>query len=48
VLQYMLGVATLLHAVPVWLGTLHQAMAVLVLTAALLALHGLRAPERTT
>jgi cytochrome c oxidase assembly protein subunit 15 len=45
-LQYGLGVATLLHAVPVWLGTLHQATAVLVLAAALLALHGLRAPER--
>lgn len=41
-LQYALGVATLLHAVPVSLGTLHQATAVLVLTAALLALHALR------
>ncbi|SDC97067.1 COX15/CtaA family protein [Belnapia rosea] len=48
VLQYALGVATLLHAVPVWLGTLHQACAVLVLTAALLALHGLRPPKRVT
>jgi cytochrome c oxidase assembly protein subunit 15 len=28
--------------VPVWLGTLHQAVAVLVLTAALVALHTLR------
>jgi cytochrome c oxidase assembly protein subunit 15 len=45
-LQYALGVATLLHAVPVWLGTLHQATAVLVLTTALLALHGLRGPGR--
>jgi len=40
--QYALGVATLLLVVPVWLGTLHQAMAVGVLTAALLALHALR------
>jgi cytochrome c oxidase assembly protein subunit 15 len=46
-LQYILGVATLLSVVPVWLGTLHQACAVLVLAAALLALHGLRAPERS-
>jgi cytochrome c oxidase assembly protein subunit 15 len=42
-LQYALGVATLLLVVPVWLGTLHQACAVLVLTMALLALHALRA-----
>ena len=41
-LQYGLGVATLLLVVPVWLGTLHQACAVLVLAAALLALHRLR------
>ncbi|MBW8270680.1 COX15/CtaA family protein [Caldovatus aquaticus] len=48
-LQYALGVATLLLVVPVWLGTLHQAAAVLVLTVALVALHALRparaAPE---
>jgi cytochrome c oxidase assembly protein subunit 15 len=44
-LQYTLGVATLLAVVPVWLGTLHQACAVLVLGMALLALNGLRAPE---
>jgi cytochrome c oxidase assembly protein subunit 15 len=37
-MQYALGVATLVLAVPVWLGTLHQFNAVLVLTAALLAL----------
>ena len=37
--QYALGVATLLWVVPVSLGTAHQAMAVLVLTAALTALH---------
>ncbi len=44
-LQYALGVATLLFRVPVSLGTLHQATAVLVLTAALVALHALR-PSR--
>lgn len=47
-LQYGLGVATLVLVVPVWLGTLHQACAVLVLTAALAALHALRAPARTS
>ncbi|MBX6376091.1 MAG: COX15/CtaA family protein [Acetobacteraceae bacterium] len=41
-LQFGLGVATLLLVVPVWLGTLHQAVAVLVLTMALVALHALR------
>jgi len=40
--QYAIGIATLLHVVPVPLGTLHQAVAVLVLTAALVALHALR------
>ncbi|WP_198376913.1 COX15/CtaA family protein, partial [Neoroseomonas rubea] len=44
-LQYALGIATLLAVVPVWLGTLHQAVAVLVLTAALLAMHALRRPR---
>jgi cytochrome c oxidase assembly protein subunit 15 len=33
-LQALLGVATLMNAVPLWLGALHQAGAVLVLTAA--------------
>ncbi len=37
--QYALGVLTLLWVVPVSLGTAHQAMAVLVLTAALTTLH---------
>ena len=37
--QYALGVATLLWVVPVSLGTAHQAMAVLVLTATLVTLH---------
>ncbi|MBP0443442.1 COX15/CtaA family protein [Roseomonas sp. SSH11] len=44
-LQYALGVATLLNAVPVWLGTLHQAVAVGVLAAALALLHALRRPR---
>lgn len=44
-LQYVLGVATLLMVVPVWLGTLHQTVAVGVLTAALVALHALRPPR---
>ncbi len=48
-LQYALGVATLLAVVPVWLGTLHQATAVLVLTMILLLLHALRrAPGTNT
>jgi cytochrome c oxidase assembly protein subunit 15 len=46
-LQYALGVATLLAVVPVWLGTLHQSIAVLVLAAALAAIHGLRRPRAT-
>ena len=37
--QYALGVATLLLVVPVALATLHQATAILLLTAALVALH---------
>ena len=44
-LQYGLGVATLLHVVPVWLGTLHQAVAVAVLGGALVLLHSLRRPR---
>ena len=39
VLQYALGIATLVWAVPIVLGTAHQALAMLVLTAALAALH---------
>jgi cytochrome c oxidase assembly protein subunit 15 len=42
-MQYALGVATLLLAVPVGLAVAHQAVAVLVLTAALVSLHNLRA-----
>ena len=45
--QYALGVATLLWVVPVALGTAHQAMAVLVLTAALTALHAGRSQAAT-
>jgi cytochrome c oxidase assembly protein subunit 15 len=41
-MQYGLGVATLLSWVAIPLATAHQAMAVLLLTAALIALHGLR------
>lgn len=40
--QYALGVATLLWVVPVGLGTLHQALAVGVLAAGLVALHAAR------
>ena len=46
-LQYALGIVTLVYVVPVSLGTLHQAVAVGVLTAGLLALHGLRRPSAT-
>lgn len=38
-LQYALGVATLLWAVPLALGAAHQAMAMLVLTASLVLWH---------
>jgi cytochrome c oxidase assembly protein subunit 15 len=44
-LQYALGIATLLLVVPPWLGTLHQTVAVGVLTAALASLHALRRPR---
>jgi cytochrome c oxidase assembly protein subunit 15 len=44
-LQYGLGIATLLLVVPPWLGTLHQAVAVAVLSALLVALHALRPPR---
>jgi heme a synthase len=40
--QYLLGVATLLLVVPVWLASAHQANAALVLTALLALLHVLR------
>jgi cytochrome c oxidase assembly protein subunit 15 len=39
--QVVLGIATLLLAVPVWLGVLHQFMGVMVLCAAVLAWHAM-------
>ena len=42
--QYALGIATLLWVVPVGLGTAHQALAVLVLTAAIALRHSQTAP----
>jgi cytochrome c oxidase assembly protein subunit 15 len=42
-LQVALGVSTLLMSVPVWLGVAHQAGAILLFTAALLALHATEA-----
>jgi cytochrome c oxidase assembly protein subunit 15 len=45
-LQVALGISTLLLVVPVWLGALHQAGALTLLTVAVCALHGLpRAPR---
>jgi cytochrome c oxidase assembly protein subunit 15 len=44
--QYALGILTLIHVVPVGLGTLHQTVAVGVLAAGLFAWHCLRAPSR--
>jgi cytochrome c oxidase assembly protein subunit 15 len=46
--QYALGVATLLNVVPVPLAVAHQAGAVLLLTAAIVALHSLRSPRRVS
>ena len=43
--QYALGVLTLLWVVPASLGTAHQVLAVLALTAALVLLHATRAPS---
>jgi heme a synthase len=49
VLQAALGIATLLLVVPIPLAAAHQAGAVLLLTLAVLALHGLRpAPDPTS
>ena len=42
--QVTLGIATLLSAVPVWLGAAHQAGALTLFSAALVLLHTLRAP----
>ena len=43
-IQPTLGIATLLLVVPVWLGALHQAGAIALLTCALIAMHALRRP----
>lgn len=43
--QFGLGIATLLLVVPVWLGALHQAGALTLLTVAIWALHTLRPPR---
>ncbi|MCQ8241978.1 COX15/CtaA family protein [Acetobacteraceae bacterium KSS12] len=45
-LQYALGVTTLLLVVPVWAGTLHQFCAALLLTQLLVVLHRLRGATR--
>jgi cytochrome c oxidase assembly protein subunit 15 len=42
--QVSLGIATLLAAVPVWLGSAHQAGALTLFTATLFALHSCRVP----
>jgi cytochrome c oxidase assembly protein subunit 15 len=42
--QYALGIATLLHMVPLGLGTLHQALAVGVLATGVAAVHAARPP----
>lgn len=47
-LQFGLGIATLLAVVPVWLGALHQAGAILLLSALLVALHALRSRASLT
>lgn len=44
-IQPALGIATLLLVVPVWLGALHQAGAIALLTGALAAMHALRRPR---
>ncbi|CAI3942949.1 Heme A synthase (CtaA) (PDB:6A2J) [Commensalibacter communis] len=38
-IQYALGVTTLLLVVPVWAGTIHQAFAIILLTTLIIALH---------
>jgi cytochrome c oxidase assembly protein subunit 15 len=45
-LQVALGISTLLLAVPVFLGVAHQAVAMLLLTATIYTLHGLRQTEQ--
>jgi cytochrome c oxidase assembly protein subunit 15 len=47
-LQVSLGIATLVLVVPVPLAAAHQSGAVLLLTATLLALHGLKPEEKAS
>lgn len=42
IIQYALGVTTLLLVVPVWAGTLHQTFAVIFLTTVIIGLHRMR------
>ncbi len=44
--QLSLGIATLLHSVPITLGVLHQLTGAFLLTLAVLALHRMRGPRR--
>lgn len=44
-IQFLLGVLTLIYAVPVWLGVLHQAGAVVLLTFSLYYYHQIRGTE---
>jgi cytochrome c oxidase assembly protein subunit 15 len=46
VLQIVLGISTLLMAVPVVLGVAHQAAALLLFTVALFTMHALRRAEQ--
>ena len=41
-IQFLLGVFTLLYAVPIWLGVVHQVGAFLLLTSIVNALHAFR------
>ncbi|EUK18021.1 cytochrome c oxidase assembly protein [Commensalibacter papalotli (ex Servin-Garciduenas et al. 2014)] len=45
-IQYALGVTTLLLVVPVWAGTVHQAFAVILLTTLIIALHRTRVSKQ--
>ncbi|MDI2091364.1 COX15/CtaA family protein [Commensalibacter oyaizuii] len=48
IIQYVLGITTLLLVVPVWAGTVHQAFAVVLLTTLIIALHRSRTPKTVT
>jgi len=45
-LQAALGIATLLLVVPLWLAVAHQAGALLLVTAALVARHAVHSPKK--